>query len=172
VLIMRAWAVPGRAGDEIMLVLCTGYVSKWQWSVSVRGMSGGVQGAAWDDGGAGLLRTEQQSAANHNMHSHKSRSTEQYIGNESGILHDVGTGMGCSEFALHRPERQRSSWSAELGDGQRRKCRRKRCRVAYSFCWRDNINCDLVTTSISTVVFYDLQHYEVFWGSEVQNSSV
>jgi hypothetical protein len=114
---MRAWAVPGRAGDEIMLVLCTGYVSKWQWSVSVRGMSGGVQGAACDDGGAGLLQTEQLSAEHHNMHNHKSRSTEQYIGYESGISHDVGTGMGCREFAVHGPERQRSSWSAELGDG-------------------------------------------------------
>ena len=79
----------------------------------MRDMSGGVQGAAWDDGAEGLLRTEQLSAEHHNMHNHKSRSTEQYIGNESGIPHDVGRGMGCSEFAFHGPERERSSWCAD-----------------------------------------------------------
>jgi hypothetical protein len=138
----------------------------------VRGMSGGVQGGFCDDGGAGLLQTEQLSAEHHNMHSHKSRSTEQYIGNQSGIPYGVGRGMGCSEFAVHGPERQRSSWSAELGDGERRECRRRRCRVACSFRRRANINFDLVAISISTVDFYNLQHYEVFWGNEGQNSSV
>ena len=135
-------------------------------------MPGGIQGVVCDDGTAGLLRTEQLSTEHHNMHCHKSRSTEQYIGNESGIPIDVGRGMGCSEFAVHGPERQRSSWSPELGDGQRRECHRKRCRVAYSFRRRANINIDFVAISISTVDFYHLQHYEVFWGNEAKNSAM
>ena len=100
-----------------MLVLCTGYVFECEWSRIVYPMSGGVQVTSSNNDGAGLLRTEQLSTEHHNMHSHKARSTEQYIGNESGIPIDVGRGMGCSEFAVHGPERQRSSWSPELGDG-------------------------------------------------------
>ena len=127
----------------------------------MRDMSGGVQGAAWDDGAAGLLRTEQLSAENHNMHNHKSRSTQQYIGNESGIPHDVGRGMGCSEFAVHGPERERASWRADCGDGQRRECNRKRRRVVYSFCSRRSSHYYQVGRRVHTVDIHDMQHYKV-----------
>ena len=89
------------------------HVLKCKCGVCLHGLSDWVQGAVWDNDVCGLLWTEQQSAEHHIMHNLKSRSTQQYNGNESAIHHDVGRGMGCSEFAVNGPERERASWRAD-----------------------------------------------------------
>jgi hypothetical protein len=69
--------------------------------------------------------------------------------------------MGCSEFAVHGPQRERSSWGAHCWHGYCRECHGKRCRVVYSFCWRDNGNPYCLASRVNSLDIYDMQYHEV-----------